>query len=103
MTETVFTKDMSTTTTHKAIVLDDNEDIDTLESFDFIRLTTRQLKPGMVLVDPEFGTPEAMLDHRIGAIEGGCVEWLTHDLNNGRIVRAAFATTRIPTIAVAVR
>lgn len=102
-TETVFTRDMEATTTHRPIILDTCDEIDPLEVFDFVRLTTRKLKPGMVLVDPELGCPAVMLDHRIGAIEGGNVEWLVHDLDNGRIYRTAFATTRIPTIAVAVR
>lgn len=103
MTETVFTMGMEATTTHRPIILDGCDEIDPLESFDFVRLTTRQIRPGMVLVDTELGTPAAMLDHRIGAIEGGNVEWLVHDLDNGRIYRTAFATTRIPTIPVAVR
>lgn len=103
MTETVFTRDMEATTTRKALILEDNEDIDTLESVDFVKVTTRQLREGMVIVDPELGCPAALLDHRIGALKGGCVEWLVHDLDNGRIYRTAFATTRIPTIAVAVR
>jgi hypothetical protein len=94
---------MTTTTTSnpRPVIFDDGVS-DLLETFDTVRLTSRQLREGMILVD-ELGCPIYLLDHRIGAVKGGNVEWMVHDLERGGLRYECFSTTLNATIPVGAR
>lgn len=92
--------DMSTT---GITITQDGDTVSILDTFEIVTITSRQMKPGMILVD-EFGLACAALDHRIGTGDGGQgVQWLIEDLESGRWTRSTFLVSRIPTIKVAGR
>lgn len=91
----------TTTSAPRPLILADGEMIDPLATFDTVKVTTAQLRPGMILVDSVLGTPAAALDHRIGSAGGGCVAWLIEDLDRGGWVRTTFAVSRVANVSVA--
>lgn len=75
---------MTTTTTPRPATFDAFDQIDTLSQPQTIEVIARNLKDGMVLVDPELGTPAVGLDHRIRSTRNsGNVSFLVADLENG--------------------
>ena len=71
-------------------VLLDGADVDALDPLDgtvpAARVTATRLREGMVLLDPDLGTPAAWLDQRQRtAPRSGEVQWLAHDLATGRL------------------
>lgn len=73
--------------TYRPLILDSADDIDPLSNPVGIDRRGKDLRAGMVLLD-ELGCPGAMLDHRIRATRNsGCVAYLAHDLNDGRLFR----------------
>lgn len=73
----------------RAAILLDPLDIDTLDTFgqpESVPVAATALREGMVLLDPDLGTPAAWLDHRQrAAARSGSVQWLAHDLETGRL------------------
>lgn len=59
-----------------------DDEFDALDSFDAEVLPGAKLREGMVLVDPELGTPLLLLDHRTA--KGG--RWLVLDCETRRYV-----------------
>lgn len=65
------------------VILADNEAVDPFAT-KATEIKATSLKPGHVLMDPELGTPAAMIDHRIPATRGaGTVAYLVNDLDRG--------------------
>lgn len=58
--------DMTATATAPKFVAYDIADFDDLTSFESVPTAGRQLREGMLLVDPDLGTPVYGLDHRLG-------------------------------------
>lgn len=84
----------------RPVVLGDDDKVDPLASYQSVRVTSRQLRDGMLIVD-DLGCPVYVLDHRIGPVPGGVVEWLAEDVERGGWQRVPFNTTKVPTIPVA--
>lgn len=82
------------TTTHIDI-----NDIDTLTAVAVAKITTRQMREGMILVD-EFDMPVFVLDHRIGT-KHGCAEWMVADLDRGHWRTLTFPIWTNPNVRVA--
>lgn len=81
---------MTTTTTRRpAYIAPEGSDIDSLTEVPATTLKATSLRPGMVLLDPEFGTPAAVIDHRIGTSRG-TVTYLVNDLDTGGWTQARF-------------
>lgn len=93
-----------TTNPTRPIIIESTDDLDMLGVYDTVRITTKQLREGMVMVD-ELGTPCATLDHRIGS-RSGCVEWMVEDLDGSgpgpHWYTTTFAVSRVPNVPVAV-
>lgn len=81
----------------------DNGDItyDTLEAVPGITVPAPELRDGMVLLDPEFDTPAAVIDHRMRTVRGsGEVKLLVHDLDARRYTETSVrATTTVRIMA----
>jgi hypothetical protein len=61
--------------------------VDHLDPFatDSTPVKATRLREGMVIMDPELGTPALWLDHRTRSTRGsGSVSWYAHDLETGR-------------------
>lgn len=88
----------------RPLTLEDALGVDPLDSFETVKVLTAALRPGMLLVDDELGTPCFVLDHRIGA-GAGMVRWLAENLDGpGHSYEIiSFAVSRVPNVAVAAR
>jgi hypothetical protein len=65
-------------------IFDGFADIDTLAQPALVEVNASNLKAGMVLVDPELGTPAMGIDHKLRSTRNsGNVEFLVADLENG--------------------
>ncbi|AEK09902.1 hypothetical protein FGG30_gp092 [Mycobacterium phage Pixie] len=68
----------------RAQILDSFADVDTFATPAAVEVKAANLRPGMVLLDPELGTPAAGLDHKLRAARNsGNVSWFVADLDNG--------------------
>ncbi|AJA43758.1 hypothetical protein MILLY_86 [Mycobacterium phage Milly] len=68
----------------RARIFADFTGIDSLAAVDTVEVKAANLKEGMVLVDPDLGTPAVGIDHRIRATRGtGNVSFLVADLDDG--------------------
>lgn len=91
----------TTTSAPRPLIIAEGETVDPLATFDTVKVTTAQLRPGMILVDSVLGTPAAALDHRIGSVGHGVIAWLVEDLDRGGWVRTTFAVSKIANVSVA--
>jgi len=58
-----------------------------------------ELRPGMVLLDPELRTPEYAVDHRVGRARDGQVEYLVEDLDRGGWLRLNLTANKLFSVA----
>lgn len=74
---------------------------DPLATFEPTKVTTAQLAEGMLLLD-ELNTAVATLDHRVGRVAGGLVQWMVEDLEGSRgWYCVTFAVSANPNVTVA--
>ena len=87
----------------RPIITGDTFDLDPFDQFATVLLAGRQLREGMILVDPDLATPIYVLDHRMPAearSRGG--RWLVHNVESGRIETLTFdAPTAVYPVAAA--
>jgi hypothetical protein len=83
-----------------AIAIINEDDFDTFATYEPVMLTTAQLRPGMILIDPD-GIACLELMHRIGSTGHGCIEWAAQDVDSIRTERASFAVSKRPNVRVA--
>jgi hypothetical protein len=78
---------MNTTgTPARAFILAEGAEVDPFAT-NAATVKASALRAGMVLLDPEFGTPEAVIDHKVRSHRGtGDVRFLVQMLDSGRYV-----------------
>ena len=86
-------------TTPRPTILHDGDKLDPLTLWNPTKVTTRQLRPGMIVVDPD-GFSCYVLDHRVGTDQGAAV-WLAEHADTGRYEQITFLISRVPTAPVA--
>lgn len=75
----------------RALILEGFEDVDVLSQPPTVEVCGRNLRAGMVLVDPDLGTPAVGLDHKVQAPRNsGSVAFLCADLEKGGWVTHTF-------------
>lgn len=73
-----------------AAILDTVDHLDPFAT-DSTDLKATSLREGMVVMDPQLGTPLLWLDHRTRSARGsGQVTWHAHDLDTGRFEQHNF-------------
>jgi hypothetical protein len=76
---------MNTTSTQtRPLILTEGAEVDPFAT-DATAVKASALRSGMVLLDPELGTPEAVIDHKMRTQRGsGDVRFLVQSLDSGR-------------------
>lgn len=68
----------------RATIHTDFTNIDSMSNPTYVAIKVENLREGMVVLDPELGTPALGIDHRITAARGsGNVSWFAADLEEG--------------------
>lgn len=83
---------MFTTTDHL-------DSIGPLDTFTPADCKAANLRPGMILVDPDLHTAEAVIDHRMRGGRDGAGRWLVHDLNAGTFTEVELHLNALLTVA----
>lgn len=66
----------------KPRIFQDSETVSELDTFESVMVEARALKPGMILLDPELGTPFYAIDHRKRSTpRSGQLTWLVEVLD----------------------
>ena len=68
----------------KPAIFDSFADIDVLSQPEFVEIPAKDVKEGMVLLDPFLSTPVAAVDHKMRSVrDSGCVRFFCADLEDG--------------------
>lgn len=84
--------------TRSALIVTDDTDLDLLAQFDGLEVAGRNLRDGMVILDPDLGTPAIVLDHKQRG-SNGAVQFFAEDVEAGGRFTFRLLATRTVTVA----
>lgn len=85
-----------------ARIFESHPQLTTIDSFDSVKIAARNLREGMVILDPELGTPAVSIDHRNRSTRGtGDMKFFVYDYETRRLEEMNIAPATMVSVVAA--